>query len=384
MELSFLYNTGTVTAQINRLNLSPTIFGSTDNGKLQLNVKECSTSVEGVSVSFAGGPINELMNLFKSNIGDAIRRKMQEEICSRAQDMLQGALNRRFSSIPFSAHIFEEFYLNYSLIANPEFQQERMETSHKGNIFASFLRQESGVNEIIRIHDTQTPYQPQEIKVLPTEKSDMFYVHVTPYTVNTLLYFLQKYEKLNFTFYSVSEQSLIQRQNKTDCWATRTCTRFPMIGLDQLSPNTSVEGMLTFKGPPVARLQNGFVNVTTTFEFKGFMPGSAAESDPIPLFSALIDTYIFLKNFTLEDFILKCQLGIDAFVLRDVKPGGNALGSILESLISNVVETSVQPYMANLVGQGFEIPTLDQMYMRNGTVSVIEDLMTLKMNFELK
>lgn len=213
---------------------------------------------------------------------------------------------------------------------------------------------------------------------MPLNAEKMAVVYLSNYTVNTLLYSLYENHALDFDFTKDSLPHSLSGYLDTTC-KTLFCAGFLFPELAKRYPNTSLDVYMRLLRSPIAQIKEGVINASGVANFTGYVQNESMDY----VFSGIVDIYVDILDFKLENYSLTGDLKFNTVVLRDVESAvkGIDAGS-LDIVIEFAVDEFLQPRLASFLRSGIRLPKAGPFRMVDGAVQLQPDVIMLSTNFQ--
>ena len=164
-------DSGSADISLSGTSLSVTVkIGKDPKGHATLSSSACKFNIGSLNIHFHGGA-SWLYNMFDSQIAGAIKGSLNGQICSQAVKAIDTQGNKALESLPVQVNIDKTALVDYSIVKDPVFNAQYMETDHKGEFLSRAKPQEA-------------PISPVSLPSIgPTTR--MLYIWLTTYIANT-------------------------------------------------------------------------------------------------------------------------------------------------------------------------------------------------------
>ncbi|KAK3085539.1 hypothetical protein FSP39_004971 [Pinctada imbricata] len=220
-------------------------IGMDNTGRPNIRSDSCNDQIGGVSVKFHGGA-SWIYNLFKGKIADMIKDKMDGQICTVLNKVINDNAERALSDLKVQVDIAHKLLLDYSFIAKPVFTTNFMDTIHKGEVTWK------GSN-------SSTPFSAPPLSP-SSDTSRMFYIWISDFVYNSMTYAAHVN---GFLKYNMTKKDLPPDQQQA---LNTTCTDSFCIGnfiaeLKRSYPNSSVQLRLSTTSAPFMNISSKAISV---------------------------------------------------------------------------------------------------------------------------
>lgn len=213
---------------------------------------------------------------------------------------------------------------------------------------------------------------------MPSNADKMAIVYLSNHTVNTLLYNLYENQALDFDFSKKSLPHSLSGYLDTSC-KTLFCAGSLFPELAKQYPNSSLEVFMRLQRSPIAQIKEGVINVSGTANFTGYIANENFDY----IFSGILQIYVDIIDFKLENYSLTGELKFNTVVLRDVESAVKGIDtSSLDIVVGFAVDEFLQPRLANFLTRGIRLPKAGPFRMADGAVHLHPDVIMLSTNFE--
>ena len=141
-------DSGSADISLSGTSLSVTVkIGKDSKGHATLSSSACKFSIGGLSIHFHGGA-SWLYNLFDSEIAGSIKGSLNGQICKQAVNAINTQGNKALESLPVQVNVDKTAMVDYSIVKDPVFNAQYMETEHKGEFLSRAKPQEAPISPV--------------------------------------------------------------------------------------------------------------------------------------------------------------------------------------------------------------------------------------------
>ena len=145
-------------------------IGRDTRGHATLSSTGCQFHIGSLDIHFHGGA-SWLYNLFDSTISGAIKDSLNGQVCKQAVDAINTQGNKAINSLPVQVNIDKTALVDYSIVKDPVFNAQYMETEHKGEFLSRTKPHEATISPV-SLPPVGSPVR-------------MLYIWLTTYIANT-------------------------------------------------------------------------------------------------------------------------------------------------------------------------------------------------------
>lgn len=217
-------------------------------GRPTVVVGDCHSNVPRPNVKFHGR-LSWLLNRFSGKMGDIIRDKVRDKICSSSTLIeIQSKINKAFEKIPTNQTFLNDFTLNFKMLKSPDIKTASMDTEHKGEVFWVNNPKECPI-----------PVRPMEQLPASTEQA-MASLQISPYLLNSFAYVAYKNKILQYNVNSknIPKAGLLN----TTCQSMCIGKLIPALG--EKYPNQEVSIFIEATEMPEPNVVNGVFTLDGT------------------------------------------------------------------------------------------------------------------------
>ncbi|KAG9353318.1 hypothetical protein JZ751_017895 [Albula glossodonta] len=335
----------TITAQI--------ALKSDETGRPTVSSANCVANVGNANIKFHGGA-SWLYNLFRSSIGKALRKAIEQQICPLVAEAIS-ELNPHLKTLNVLAQVDKYAEIEYSMVTPPAISKASIDFGLKGEFYNIGKHQEP-------------PFAPSPFS-LPAQSTNMLYIGVSSFTTNSAGFVYNNAGALSLyiTDDMIPRTSPIRLNTRTfGAFIPEIAKRFPNLMMKMLVRTTK---------PPVITFQPDNVTLQAI---------------------GTVTAYAIQLNGTLEPlFILNLNASVSARVyISGLKVAGSvALNSFgmtlgtsyvgpfqvksLDNILLLVLKVAVLPRVNARLQQGYPLPAIGKMNLVKPQLRVLKDYMLI-------
>uniref|UniRef100_A0A0N4ZX41 BPI2 domain-containing protein n=1 Tax=Parastrongyloides trichosuri TaxID=131310 RepID=A0A0N4ZX41_PARTI len=308
------------------------------DGRPQLDVNYCDTYIKSLTLSFGGGVIPWIVNLFKTPLAAAAENAIKNQFCDTLKSVLLSQINDLLVELPTHIELGRNFFIDYDY-------------NHIPIVTSDYVQLDAYA--IISIGEEKCPYEPMKMDTYDAPNDYMANFWASPAISNCFLYSVYKQQVLKFIINKDSGAALATLL-KTSCGPYEICLGKFFSALQARYPNKYVDIVIRLDDKPsiVISKTNGIVfNGILSFDFSisPYKESDEVLARLVSVLNATIKPYI--KNgaakATIQDF--------DFVLKQEFSNIGNFSKKICEFL-SNIIKPTLKKTLETLATQGFKIP----------------------------
>ncbi|KAI6654703.1 Lipopolysaccharide-binding protein-like [Oopsacas minuta] len=348
--------------------LSVTVkIGKDAKGHATLSSSACQFSIGSLSIHFHGGA-SWLYNLFDSEIESAIKSSLNGQICEQATQAINTQGNKALESLPVQVNIDETALVDYSIVQDPIFTTQYMETEHKGEFFSRTKPHEASISPV----------------VLPGVGSPtrMLYIWLTTYIANTAGIVYDEAGELKTTITPDEVPSSIPIKLNT--------ASFKVIipALYNKYPNMNMTLLLQATTPPVMTVNPKGVNVTVFGDVDVCVYDSKNNNKITPAFNLSVIVYTNISLSVKEEGNTPYVIGKANFIGAKFSLTYSSIGNFDAKLLQGAVNFLCQAYVIKELNKygaaGLEIPLIDGVQLINPEIKFGTGYITIDTDINYK
>ena len=336
-------DSGSVDIGVSSTSLAVTVkIGRDTKGHATLSSSACKFNIGHLDVNFHGGA-SWLYNLFDSNIASAIKGSLNDQVCKIAVSAINTQGNKALETLPVQVNIDKTALIDYSIIKDPVFNSQYMETEHKGEFMS-------------RSHPQEVSFSPVTLPAIG--KTDrMLYIWLTTYIANTAGVVYQKAGILQVQITPDEVPKSIPIKLNT--------ASFKLIvpALYSKYPDMNMTLLLNATQPPVLTVDPHGANVTVFGDVDVCVYDKNNANKITPAFNLSVIVYtnatIGVKEESNKPYIIGKANFIGAKFSVKFSSVGNINAALLQDAVNFLCEGFVVKELNKYAAAGLEIPLVD-------------------------
>ncbi|KAI1890982.1 hypothetical protein AGOR_G00159180 [Albula goreensis] len=352
--LKFIKDSGSFDLAVSGLTITAQIaLKSDETGRPAVSSANCVANVGNANIKFHGGA-SWLYNLFRSSIGKALRKAIEQQICPLVAEAIS-ELNPHLKTLNVLAQVDKYAEIEYSMVTPPAISKASIDFGLKGEFYNIGKHQEP-------------PFAPSPFS-LPAQSTNMLYIGVSSFTTNSAGFVYNNAGALSLyiTDDMIPRTSPIRLNTRTfGAFIPEIAKRFPNLMMKMLVRTTK---------PPVITFQPDNVTLQAI---------------------GTVTAYAIQLNGTLEPlFILNLNASVSARVyISGLKVAGavalNSFGMTLgtsyvgpfqvkslDNILLLVLKVAVLPRVNARLQQGYPLPAIGKMNLVKPQLRVLKDYMLI-------
>ncbi|XP_041638812.1 bactericidal permeability-increasing protein [Cheilinus undulatus] len=352
--LRFMKDHGSFDLNVRGLTVTTNIAISSDEtGRPAVSSVSCAATVSSASIKFHGGA-SWLYNLFKTFVDKGLRNALQKQICPLVADTVSD-LNHTLKTLNVLAKVDQFAEIEYSMVSSPTVTTSSLDFSLKGEFYNIGMHQEP-------------PFSPTNF-TMPPETSDMLYIGVSTFTVNSAAFVYNKAGVLSLyiTDDMIPQSSPIRLNTRTfGAFIPQIAKRFPGL-LMKLLVKTVKTPAFTFE-PNNATVQTAGTVTAYAIQANGTLT---------PLFVLNLDSSVsarvFISEMRLAGAVTLCKMDLTL----ETSYVGDFQVKSLDNIFQMVLKLVVIPKLNAQLAKGHPLPSLGKMKLVNTQLQVLKDFMLI-------
>ncbi|CAF96904.1 unnamed protein product [Tetraodon nigroviridis] len=348
--LRWVKNSGSFDLNVNGLSVAETLGIKSDNtGRPEVSSISCGASVGSVKVKFHGGA-SWLYNLFSRYINRALESALQKQICPLVTNAISD-VNPRLKTLNVLANVDKYAEIEYAMVSSPDVSTSSINLKLKGQFY--------------NIGQHQEPPFSAPAFSLPSENSNMLYIGMSAFTVNSAAFVYHKAGALSMyiTDDMIPKSSPIRLTTNTfGTFIPEISKQFPGLMM-KLLVKTDKSPVVTFE-PNSATVQ-----ATGTVTAYAIQPDNTLT----PLFILNLDTSVSARLF-LTGMKLAASLTLNKMNLTvETSYVGEFQVRSLSNVLQLVLKWVVIPTVNVQLGKGYPLPALGKTALENTQLQIQKD-----------
>ncbi|XP_003379742.1 LBP / BPI / CETP family domain protein [Trichinella spiralis] len=359
-------------ANIPDLSFNVVVRVENKNGFLQPKMHSCEAfASESVTLQF-NGPIPRALSAMRLLHTSVLQNFVEKSLCKHVPTLLFPPFRTLFNPPTRKLKLFENYFLDYSMVGNVTIGSDYMETEYSGEIYM-----DRGFK-----HSTSTAVKAPPMKIDHKRKTDssMAYIYLSDYSINTLLYSLYRAGKFDMAVNHKTTPESFVNYLKTGCQESQICagTIFPSLG--DKYPNSTLDIQIKLLKLPKATIKNDAIEIASVSTMKGSV--RSQRNRQYLFFSCQMDLVTVVKRFRLRRYYAHVDVSFDHMELRDVQSDIPGIDKMTMSfVVSYALDLLVKPDVQAKLKHGFKLPRVTDFEMTNGIVELVNDLIIVGFDF---
>ncbi|KAL1226494.1 Lipopolysaccharide-binding protein [Trichinella spiralis] len=326
---------------------------------------------ESVTLQF-NGPIPRALSAMRLLHTSVLQNFVEKSLCKHVPTLLFPPFRTLFNPPTRKLKLFENYFLDYSMVGNVTIGSDYMETEYSGEIYM-----DRGFK-----HSTSTAVKAPPMKIDHKRKTDssMAYIYLSDYSINTLLYSLYRAGKFDMAVNHKTTPESFVNYLKTGCQESQICagTIFPSLG--DKYPNSTLDIQIKLLKLPKATIKNDAIEIASVSTMKGSV--RSQRNRQYLFFSCQMDLVTVVKRFRLRRYYAHVDVSFDHMELRDVQSDIPGIDKMTMSfVVSYALDLLVKPDVQAKLKHGFKLPRVTDFEMTNGIVELVNDLIIVGFDF---
>ena len=347
-------DSGSADISVSGTSLSVTVkIGRDAKGHATLSSSACKFNIGSLDIHFHGGA-SWLYNLFDSQIASAIKGSLNGQICSQAVKAIDTQGNKALESLPVKVNIDKTALVDYSIVKDPVFNAQYMETEHKGEFLS-------------RANPQEAPISPVSLPSVGTT-TRMLYIWLTTYIANTagIVYNNAGILKVRITPDQVPANIPIK---------LNTSSFKPFIpSLYNKYPNMNMTLFLHATKPPVMTVDPKGANVTVFGDVDICVYDSKNKNVVTPAFNLSVIVYTNASLGVKEEGKTPYVIGKANFIGANFSLIYSSIGNFDAKFLQEAVNVLCKDFVVHELNKygaaGLEIPLIDGVQLINPEIKL--------------
>lgn len=322
-------------------------LGLAANGRPTISMLACSSSIGRAQARFRGSIVSWLYNILYRFVEGKVKHAISDALCKAVKRTVETDGTRELANLQTEFRIQNTFTLDYSLVQNPHFGNNYIESSHKGQF------RWAGDPHVPPLHPSPMQRQPS---------SSMVAIHVSDYVINTLAHVMQRHDQLSYTFTKTNLPA--SSRNVLDMTCTQFCLGKVFQSVAATYPQSSAKLITNVVRPPTIHVSSG----TVLIRFDAEMKVAVSDVDngrPVDLVNVLFRGFVHGSASIENDKIVGRVINASVAIVNTtiLLPGASrtipdGVLSFLNSMIQIYSQARIVPQLNRVAAIGFQLPKL--------------------------
>ncbi|KAG7318883.1 hypothetical protein KOW79_017357 [Hemibagrus wyckioides] len=350
VEYLFVDDDGWFSLYIGGLSVSATIGVNNDGqGRPSVYAAHCTASIGRVEITLHGG-LSWLYQLFDSYINSAVLNALQPQICNLVIEAIN-SLNPHLRTLNVLAQVDKYAEIDYSMVGSPFVSYSGIDLGLKGEFYNIGWHQEP-------------PFSPTPFS-LPAEDSKMMYIALSAFTMNSAGFV---YNKAGVLYLYITDDMIpsgspYRLDTKTfGVFIPEIAKQYPGLKM-KLLVRAAKEPNISFEPNNMTMQASGTVTAYA------IQPNATLSPLFILNMNASVSALIYVSGLKVAGNVTLNKINMTL--------GTSYVGPIQVELLNNVLRTvlnfAVIPKVNALLKQGYPLPAIGQMNLRNTQLQILKD-----------
>ncbi|XP_058229566.1 bactericidal permeability-increasing protein-like [Hemibagrus wyckioides] len=348
--LRIIKDSGSFDLSVKKLSISVTIgVKGDDTGRPTVSSANCAASVGDVSIKFHGGA-SWLYNLFKSYVDKALRKALQNQICSLVAQAID-EMNPHLKTLNVLAPVDKYAEIEYSMVESPLISNSSIDLSLKGEFYNIG-------------HHQEPPFSPTPFS-LPDQDTNMLYIALSAFTLNSagFVYNNAGVLSLYITDDMIPSGFPIRLNTRTfGTFIPQIAKQYPGLMM-KLLVKAVKEPDITFQP------NNVTVRVSSTVTAYAIQPNATLSLVFILSVNASVSAQIYVSGLKVAG-VLSLN-GMDMALMTSYV--GPFQVKSLDSVFNMILKVVVIPKVNSYLKQGYPLPSIGKMNLLNTQLQILKD-----------
>ena len=361
-------DSGSADISVSGTSLAVTVkIGRDAKGHATLSSSACQFNIGNLNIHFHGGA-SWLYNLFDSEISGAIKSSLNGQICKQAIEAIDTEGNKAIESLPVQVNIDKTALIDYSIVKDPIFTAQYMETEHKGEFLSRAKPHEATISPVI----------------LPSVGSPtrMLYIWLTTYIANTAGIVYDEAGELKAAITPNEVPSSIPIKLNTSSF------KLIIPNLYTKYPNMNMTLLMHATKPPVMTVDPKGVNVTVFGDVDVCVYDSKNNNRITPAFNLSVIVYTNVSLSVKEEGNTPYVIGKANFIGAKFSLIYSSIGNFDAQFLQDAVNLLCKGFIITELNKygaaGLEIPLIDGVQLINPEITFGNGYITIDTDINYK
>lgn len=336
-------DSGSADVSVSSTNLKVTVkIGRDTRGHATLSSSGCQCHIGNLNIHFHGGA-SWLYNLLEGLIIGTLEDSLSGQVCKQAVEAINTQGNKAINSLPVQVNIDKTALIDYSIVKNPVFNAQYMETEHKGEFLSRTKPHEATISPV----------------ALPPVGSPvrMLYIWLTTYIANTAGIVYEEAGELKTQITPDEVPSSIPIKLNTNSFKAL------IPGLYNKYPGMNMTLFLNATTPPVLTVDPKGANVTVFGDVDVCVYDSKNGNKITPAFNLSVIVYTNATLSVKEEGNMPYIIGKANFIGAKFSLKYSSIGSFDAQLLQDAVNFLCEGFVVKELNKygaaGLQIPLVD-------------------------